>query len=284
MVPFVAASLYALVSPFAFAGADSTPRKPAVAPVAIQFVARVAGAPFVCGQEYAALGATKTTASASEFMLFVSNVRLLRPDGSEVPVTLSEDGQFQHENSTLLDFAAGGVGTDCTNASPATNTTVRGTVATPGEFTGIRFVLGVPFEQNHQDQTSAPSPFSSSRMFWSWNGGYKFVRLDLMSAGGKSAWFVHLGSVGCTPGGSPTAVPTTCAEPNAPTITLTGFDPLTTPVIADIATLLATSNLAATRGCMSSRKSPGCSGVLTAFGVMAAAGASPAQRFFRIAP
>lgn len=251
-------------------------------PVEIHFAAKVGAAQFVCGREYPGLGLSRAAASASEFMLYVSEVRLLRADGSEVPVALTPDGTWQRDSTALLDFAAGGVGTDCTNASADTNTVLRGTVGAAGPFTGVRFVLGVPFAQNHQDQTTAQPPFASSQMFWSWNGGYKFVRLDLMSAASKGAWFVHLGSVGCTPGGGPAVVPTQCREPNSPTITLTGFDPLTVPVIADAALLVAQSDLLRTRGCMSNRASPGCPPVLRRFGVMPDASGAMEQHFFRI--
>ena len=257
---------------------------PAAAPVEIRFAARVGREPFACGREYPALGTTATTAAASEFMLYVSEVRLLRADGTEVPVTLADDGAFQRANTALLDFAAGGVGTDCTNATRDTNTVLRGTVPTAGEFTGVRFVLGVPFPENHQDQATAPAPFNSSRMFWSWNGGYKFVRLDLRAGAKPGPWFVHLGSVACTPGGAPSTVPTQCAQPNNPTITLTGFDPLRSPVIADVATLLSRSDLSRTAGCMSNRASPGCPAVLKSFGVMPDGGVLPPQRFFRVEP
>ena len=257
---------------------------PAAAPVELRFAARVGRESFACGREYAALGTTGAPAAATEFMLYVSEVRLLRADGTEVPVSLTDDGMFQRANTALLDFAAGGVGTDCTNATRDTNTVVRGTIPATGEFTGIRFVLGVPFAQNHQDQASAPAPFNSSRMFWSWNGGYKFVRLDLRAGAKMGPWFVHLGSVACTPGGAPSTVPTQCAQPNSPTITLTGFDPLRTPVIADVATLLSLSDLSRTAGCMSNRASPGCPGVLKSFGVMPDGGALPPQRFFRVEP
>ena len=272
----------ALAAPLAAAVPDTVPL-PAT-PVEIHFAAKVGAASFVCGREYAGLGVTRAAASASEFMLYVSEVRLLRADGTEVPVALTPDGTWQRDSTALLDFAAGGVGTDCTNASADTNTVLRGTIAAAGAFTGIRFVLGVPFAQNHQDQTTAAPPFSSSQMFWSWNGGYKFVRLDLTSSANRGAWFVHLGSVGCTPGGGPATVPTSCREPNRPTITLTGFDPLTSPVIADAALLVAQSDLRGTRGCMSNRASPGCPPVLRRFGVMPNAGGVVEQHFFRVEP
>jgi uncharacterized repeat protein (TIGR04052 family) len=279
-LPFVTAASLALVVP----GRDTLPSvpPPTGTAVTVRFVARVGTAPFVCGRDYPGLGASSTAAAASEFMLYVSNVRLLRADGSEVPLTLTDDGVHQRNNTSLLDFAAGGIGTDCTNASADTNTALHGTIAEPGDFTGIRFVLGVPFADNHQDQSVAPAPFNSSRMFWSWNGGYKFVRLDLITGAQRGAWFVHLGSVGCTPGGGPAVVPTRCAEPNAPTITLTGFDPLRAPIIADVARLLATADLAKTKGCMSNRASPGCPAILRSFGVMPDGANLPPQRLFHI--
>jgi uncharacterized repeat protein (TIGR04052 family) len=253
--------------------------------ISINFAAQVGSAAFTCGQAYPNLGTTNATASATDFMLYVSEVRLIDAQGNEVPVTLTQDAQWQVDDVALIDFAAGGTGTPCPNATPEVNTQVEGTVPA-GTYTGLRFQLGLPFSKNHQDQTTATGPFSLSRMFWSWNAGYKAVRLDMSSNNFPTGWFVHLGSTGCTPTGSASTVPTSCAQPNRVTVTLTGFDVSRDVVVADIAALLAESNLdtngGGPAGCMSGTADPECSAILPAFGLPFNGGAIPAtQRFFR---
>lgn len=251
--------------------------------VAIQFAARVGTQPFVCGQAYPNLGSTSTTATPTDFMLYVSDVQLVRGDGSTEPVTLTQDGTWQFEDIALLDFASN-VG--CANATAETNTTVRGTVPA-GEYTGIRFTLGVPFARNHADQASAPSPLNLTRMFWSWNAGYKFVRLDLNTTGVPTGWFIHLGSTTCTPGGGATVIPTACAQENRRTVTLTGFDATSDVIIADVAALVAGANLdvnaIAAPGCMSGPTDTDCSPIFQSLGLAFNGGVAPtAQSFFRI--
>lgn len=60
---------------------------------------------------------------------------------------------------------------------------------------GIRFKLGVPFEINHLNPLLQPSPFNLPDMFWSWQLGHKFLRLDMENK--QRAWAFHLGSIGC---------------------------------------------------------------------------------------
>lgn len=252
-------------------------------PVTIRFAAQVGSQPFTCGQTYSGLGTPATTATPSDFMLYVSNVRLLTSSGAEVPVTLTPDNKFQADNVTLIDFAAGGAGTACANATAETNTQVVGT-APAGTYTGLRFELGLPFDKNHQDQTTATGPYSVSRMFWSWNAGYKAVRLDLSTGGFPTGWFIHLGSTGCTPTGTASTVPTACSAPNRPTFTLTGFDPARDRVIADVAQLLAASNLNANQGgpagCMSGTTDLDCPAIFSSFGLPFNGGAIPASQSF----
>jgi uncharacterized repeat protein (TIGR04052 family) len=64
--------------------------------------------------------------------------------------------------------------------------------------TSLRFTLGLPFDINHANPLTQPSPLNDSSMFWSWQNGHKFLRLDLSKNGGESRkWSYHLGSVGC---------------------------------------------------------------------------------------
>ena len=89
----------------------------------------------------------------------------------------------------------------CTTGSPQTNLALRGTVPAADDYTGVKFVLGLPEELNHLDGARAPAPFNVPGMWWAWKGGYKFIRLDLdrvdMPADQESVYFHHLGATTC---------------------------------------------------------------------------------------
>jgi uncharacterized repeat protein (TIGR04052 family) len=123
-------------------------------------------------------------------------------------------------------------------------------------------------------------------MFWSWNAGYKFMRLDLRSTGQPKGWMLHLGSTGCTPNETPTTVPVSCARPNITTVELRDFDLAQDVVEIDVKRLLATSNVdnntpETAVGCMSGLSDPECSPLLSQFGLIAVDGQAPAQTIFR---
>lgn len=69
--------------------------------------------------------------------------------------------------------------------------------ALPGTYRGVRFNVGVPFDQNHVDAATQVLPLGiSSGMFWSWNSGYIFHRIEgkVDSAGVEKTWFYHIGT------------------------------------------------------------------------------------------
>ena len=242
---------------------------------AIRFTAQVNGASFACGQSHAGLGSTGTTATPTDFRFYVHDVHLLRADGAAVPVALA-DTAWQRDGVALLDFEDGS-GPCAQGGNAATNDTVRGTVL-PGTYRGIRFTLGLPERLNHQDPTVAPSPFNLTAMFWNWQNGYRFLKVDFQVAGqappdtGRRGGFsVHLGSTQCA-AAAPTEPGRDCRNPNRPVVTLTGFDPLTEPVIADIAPVVARADLSRNTegtppGCMSFPNDPECRTVLPALGL-----------------
>lgn len=145
-----------------------------------------------------------------------------------------------------------------------------------GRYDGLTFTLGVPFEMNHGDPTVAASPLSVTSMFWSWQSGYRFVRIDVVpterAADAPDGWFLHLGSTLC-PSGGRTEPPTgACANPNRPTVTLTGFDPETGTVVIDPAPVVAEADLTANApetaaGCMSFPDDADCATVMPKLGL-----------------
>jgi uncharacterized repeat protein (TIGR04052 family) len=82
------------------------------------------------------------------------------------------------------------LGTDCQG-----NNNWQLTFTEPLTAGRLSFTLGLPFEINHQNPLTATPPLNFSEMFWSWQMGYKFLRLDLQ--GPDHGWAFHLGATGC---------------------------------------------------------------------------------------
>jgi uncharacterized repeat protein (TIGR04052 family) len=141
-------------------------------------------------------------------------------------------------------------------------------VVPAGEYDGISFKLGVPFELNHADAAVAPSPLNLSALFWSWNGGYKFLRVDSVPVGGGAPFNLHLGSTGCVPAMGEVA---SCDRPNVAEIVLTGFNPAKNKIIIDYAAVVAASDLSSDMGgapgCMSGATDPDCEAVFERLGI-----------------
>lgn len=252
--------------------------------VALRFQAVVAGRPFACGETYADIGTTKDRITISDFRFYVHDVRLLDDGGREVPVQLETDSLWQSNGVALLDFE-NGVG-PCSNGNSDRREVVLGT-APAGHYTGVRFAIGVPFPLNHRDLTQQPSPLSLSRMFWAWNSGYKFMRIDMKNAAGQG-WVLHLGSTECQPTGAPTAVPTRCAWGNRPEITFAAFDVARDVVRFDLASMLRDANVSVNQpktamGCMSGQGDGDCSAVFAALGLPFRSAKGGAQWAFTVA-
>lgn len=250
--------------------------------VELQFEGRVRDEVFSCSETYA-VGSASTDVGLNDFRLYIHDVRLRRADGEEVPLSLEQDGLWQVQDVALLDFEDRS-GT-CANGTEETNGVVRGTVPV-GDYDGLSFKLGVPFDLNHGDASVAPSPLNLTGLFWSWNDGYKFLRLDSVSTADDKPFLVHIGSTGCVAdaGGKVTA----CDHPNIAEIVFHDIDPLTTKVLVDYAALVSDSDLSASAddipGCMSDPSDPECLPLFTHLGIDSTDGSPQPdqQSFFRI--
>ncbi len=249
-------------------------------PLTIRFKGMVGDQEFACGQAYDNIGTTQATLVPSDFRFYVSNFRLVTSDYREVSVRLDQDHRWQVDDIALIDFE--NKVRPCTAGTAPTNSEVHGSVA-PGTYRGVRFTLGVPFARNHNDQAIAPSPLNLSGLFWSWQDGYKFLRVDTAFDNLR----VHLGSTGCTY--SRPNVVAGCARPNRAEIWLDDFDPSTQVIVADLAALLADSDLNSNQpdtppGCMSDPNDSDCAPILRNLGVHFENGQPvPAlQKFFRV--
>ncbi len=286
----------------------------ATQPVTIRFQAQVGHQAFHCGESYA-LGTPPIQVTPTDFRFYISDVALVDAAGKAVPVTLQQDGQWQFQSVALLDFEDKSGA--CANGTPEMRDRVVGTVP-PGDYRRLRFTLGVPFDLNHADATLATSPLNLTSLWWNWQGGYKFLRIDLAMAaqapaadhpspshqakGGQgeashgkphpaghesqSGFAIHLGSTACQ---SDRAMqpPMRCDHPNRAEVSL-AFNPTQDVVIADLAALLAATNLATNHphtpaGCMAAPDDRDCAGIMHNLGLPFQGQVFQGQTFFRVA-
>jgi uncharacterized repeat protein (TIGR04052 family) len=254
-------------------------------PVAIHFKGAVGAEDFACGQSYKDIGVTKSTIRPIDFRFYIHNVRLLDDNGKQTPVELTQDDKWQFDDLALIDFedATGG----CGNGTPEKNTVVLGTLPV-GRYSGLQFTVGVPFEKNHTDLTTMPSPLNLTALSWVWNAGRKFMRVEVASTGKPRGYVMHLGSTGCTPNQTRITVPTSCVHPNRVEVSLAGFDPAKDQVVVDLAELLKNSDLDGKPeqkggGCMSNPNDPECAPMFAALGLpLTGAEAVHPQTVFRM--
>jgi uncharacterized repeat protein (TIGR04052 family) len=245
--------------------------------VTLTFAARVGAEPFACGTTYEGVGTPGVPVEPRDLRLFVSDMRLLRSDGVEVPLALAPRAPWQSEGVTLLDFEnAQGA---CANGDAATNAEVTGTVPV-GEYTGIVFSTAVPQALNHDDPATLTAPLAAGGMAWSWLMGFRFLRAELAGVGNGAGALFHLGSAGC--GGNPAAGAVSCARPNRNEVRLSGADVTQGRVVIDVGALFAGVDLSQNPQCHGSNQGP-CGDMLDHLGLVAANGqVASGQTVFRL--
>jgi uncharacterized repeat protein (TIGR04052 family) len=229
------------------------------------------------------MGMSSSTWTPKDFRFYVHDVRLVTASG-EVPVAIDTAGAFQGQGVALLDFEDRSGA--CAEGTTETNTQITGRVPAgmASDIRGLKFKLGVPFAINHQEPSSAPAPLNLSAMWWTWNAGYKFLKIDGNTAGLPMGFNIHVGSTGCT--GNNTGAVNPCMAPNVAEVSLDGFAPSTHTVIADLAALVSMSNLESNTamtapGCMSAPTDPECAPLFSALGLPFGSTPASTQRFFR---
>jgi len=240
-------------SPTAEAGPDVA-AEASVAPVSLRFKAvDNSGAEFKCGATNLQI-AGLTDALAGDLRLYVHDVSLLKAGGRAVPLALTQDAKWQHQNVALLDFEDATA--ECAfvifgKAKTAeTNREIKGTPAEGGPYVGVRFTLGVPPSLNHSETATAPSPLSSTGMDHGVPDGRQFLRASFYSTttgatGNSDHNLIMLRSV-CNnvtgDGGAPPADAEACTKPNRPVFTVErplGYDPAAQEIVLDVGKLFA---------------------------------------------
>lgn len=268
--------------------------------VTLRFVAVAGSTPVTCGTPITGLGTGSTDAQLQDLRFYVSNVLLVRTNGTTVPLTLATSSRFNLARGgnrvTLIDLENGRGA--CTSGDAATNAVISGTVPT-GTYVGARMYMGVPYPLNHTDTTTAPAPLDITAMTWSWQSGRKFAKIEVTDPGTGTPWatrsfFVHLGSTGCA-GNPATGATVNCTDSNRMSIRFAKFNPTRQRIAVDLRALLAgndiTVNRAGAPGCMSGPTDPECGPVFDAMqidwradggGTGASIARGSQQRLFRV--
>lgn len=210
------------------------------------------GQPLRCGQPLHIAG----QAFELDTLLFY-----LSQFSQQQPLRLAESAQSTADLVLL--------GLDCHDGAGASSLAIP--LTAPLHDGPLRFVLGLASEINHQNPLQAPPALQAADMHWSWQFGYKFLRLDLnpyAQASTASPWSFHLGATGCTAPSVMRAPTTPCQAPNTVAVTVdyrTGQQ-----LVLDLAPLFTSLQLTADNSCMSDPQVLSCQQLLGALGLSSA--------------
>ena len=249
--------------------------------VSVPFVAEANGVAIDCDASLTGLGteAGGTTATLGDFRFFVHDFRLVKYSGEEVALELADDGVWQNGTVALLDFQdKSGCGADVSETRKHVDISFEDDGST---YTALRFKVGVPAGQNHQEVASPP--LNTLGMSWAWQAGRKYMRLDVIPDGGISrptnpefsgtSWNFHLGATGCV---GDTEAEISCTNSNIPEIELSDFSVSNQTIVIDYGQLISGNNLsedaALAPGCMSGTSDPECNETFTQLGLDLASG------------
>lgn len=284
----------AAASLVACGGGDDGPKK-----VEIQFAAVSGTTPITCASTLTGLGTTNATGTLADNRFYISNVKLVKADGSTAALTLDTTDDFNAtkgtDTVTLIDLEDK---TGTCAGTTAMNTSIKGTVPA-GNYVGVKMTLGVPFSMNHTDQSAAtsvtPAVINNAvhpGMAWTWAGGRKFTKIEVTNSTWTAPFFyVHLGSTGCT-GTNPAAGQVdTCARPDRVDFSLASFNPDTQKVAVDVKGLLSGNDVTVslsgpTPGCMSASADLDCPEIFKALSLDLTSGLTlnngANQRLFKV--
>ncbi|WP_104385344.1 MbnP family protein [Sphingobacterium sp. HMA12] len=119
----------------------------------------------------------------SELKYVVSNIRLVKADGTEIPYNVND-----------LDKGA----TVVNQAKPASLDYVLTNIPV-GEYRQLKFGLGVKQEINTVDQVKFPAFYAAAGandtdMMWQWATGYRFTKIEGFYGAENNAFKIHTGS------------------------------------------------------------------------------------------
>jgi len=142
----------------------------------------------VLGDATSASATTNTSAAGqihhfSELKYVISNIRLIKDDGSEVPYNVND----LDKGATVIDQAkTESLSYVLSNVPSAT-------------YKQIKFGLGIKTEQNTLDQTRFPKFYATAgandtQMMWEWGTGYRFTKVEGFYDTDNKVMSIHTGS------------------------------------------------------------------------------------------
>ena len=123
------------------------------------------------------------THSFSELKYVISNIRLIKADGTEIPYNVND----LDKGATVID-----------QAKPASLNYVLNNIPA-GEYKQIKFGLGVKNSLNTLDQVRFPNFYAAAgandtEMMWEWGAGYRFTKIEGFYDTDKKELSIHTGS------------------------------------------------------------------------------------------
>lgn len=233
--------------------------------VSIPFAATFGDTPFSCDGSFA-VGTSGAEVRPIDMRFYVHNVAVLS-GGEEVPLALDDNafqGTINGAQIALLDFEDNT--STCDTGSPDTHTEVTGKVPAGTVVEGVSFSIGVPDEANHLDAATGPAPLNVPGLWWTWSGGYKYMKIDMV-APENPEFFFHMGATTCS--GDPTSG-FSCAFGNVANVRLDGatsvaFDAGKLYTGVDVNEPLAEGD--AVPGCMAFAGDPECPAMFEPLGL-----------------
>lgn len=119
----------------------------------------------------------------AELKYVISNIRLIKSDGSEIPYNIND-----------LDKGA----TVVNHAKPQTLDYILSNIPV-GEYSQIKFGLGVKQELNTLDEVRFPNFYkeagaNDTKMMWEWGTGYRFTKIEGFYDNDNKKMSIHTGS------------------------------------------------------------------------------------------
>lgn len=169
---------------------------------------------------------TDSGIALSDLRFYVSALELVDAGGNAHSLELHADIPWQQPDLALIDLENGQGA--CMNGTSDTFAYLVGSVP-PGEYRGLRFTVGVPFDRNHSNPLKAPAPLDDPAMHWHWRSGYKFIRAGIKTP--KDGFWIHVGSAGCE--GTVGNI-RGCRFPNRVTVELSEYVPNSDSISVDL--------------------------------------------------
>ncbi len=212
------------------------------------------------------LSCSGTTMALTDLRFYVSDSQLVAADGTPRAIRLASDQTWQNDAVALIDLEDGTAA--CGNGTSETNVKLIGSVRS-GDYRGLRFTVGVPFDLNHANPLKADAPLDDPDMHWHWRSGYKFLRAGIRTA--NDGFWIHAGSTGCK--GTVGHI-SGCRAPNRILVDLDGFVPGRSRVMIDLAALASGVDLGdgEATDCSSGPAEVSCHAPFTALGIDFATG------------